>query len=122
MKTVINYERWAVQNGLPDLMEPGAHCPTGFLPASVRRDIARQTLRRLEHHRVISERLRKQYADEVIAGRIRPPTAIEDRIRRACGHPDNQSTQAARRMLVKRGYNFASFFKARDLAVFGVGG
>ena len=46
-------------------------------------------------------RLRREYEDEVTRGTIRPPSRI-DRLRiTAAGHPDNDSTQAARRILKK---------------------
>ena len=49
---------------------------------------------------------RKEYERLVNSGEVRPPTRIESYMRTANGHPDNQSTQAARRMLEKRGYDW----------------
>jgi hypothetical protein len=47
----------------------------------------------------LRDRLRAEYAAEVAAGRIRPPTRRERLERTAAGHPDNPSTHAARRLL-----------------------
>ena len=40
------------------------------------------------------------------AGKLRPKTTVERMLEKAHGHPDNQSTQAARRMALKRGYDW----------------
>jgi len=52
------------------------------------------------------ERLRSEYREKVEKGEIRPPTRIEKLIDTARGHPDNESTQAARRILEKRGIDW----------------
>lgn len=43
-----------------------------------------------------------EYKNKVKAGEITEPTKFEEAIRKAQGHPDNPSVQAARRMLKKR--------------------
>jgi hypothetical protein len=50
--------------------------------------------------------LRQSYADEVEAGTVRPPSRVERLKRTAQGHPDNESVQAARRLLKKMGYSW----------------
>ena len=47
--------------------------------------------------------LREEYQLEVEAGRIRPPSRVERLKATAAGHPDNDSTQAARRILERMG-------------------
>ena len=47
-----------------------------------------------------------EYYQLVEEGKIIPKTLIEKTIERANGHPDNPSTQAARRMCEKRGINW----------------
>ena len=47
------------------------------------------------------EALRKEYNEKVISGEIRPPTRIERLIATASGMDENESTQAARRILSK---------------------
>lgn len=49
------------------------------------------------------EQLRQEFFELVAIGIIREPTRIERLIRIAQGHSDNESVQAARRLLVKRG-------------------
>lgn len=60
--------------------------------------------------------LQQEYRDKVQAGELRPPTVMEQRIFAANGHPDNESTQAARRMLAKKGIDWQSA-KVADNAV-----
>lgn len=45
----------------------------------------------------------KEYYEKVKSGELIPKTKEEHTLEAAQGHPDNASTQAARRMLVKRG-------------------
>jgi hypothetical protein len=52
------------------------------------------------------DELRKEYQSKVASGEIREPSLTEQRIRIANGHPDNESTQAARRLLNKKGINW----------------
>lgn len=49
------------------------------------------------------EELRKEYADKVVEGVLRPPTRREKLIATANGHEDLPSTHAARRILEKIG-------------------
>ena len=48
----------------------------------------------------------EEYNALVESGQVRPLTSIERTIRRANGHPDNPSVQAARRMCEKRGIDW----------------
>ncbi len=52
------------------------------------------------------EKAKEIYQLLVKNGVIRDKTPIEKTITKAHGHPDNQSTQAARRMLYKRGIDW----------------
>ena len=47
-----------------------------------------------------------EYKKLVESGKLRPKTTVERMLEKAHGHPDNQSTQAARRMALKRGYDW----------------
>ena len=49
---------------------------------------------------------KEEYKKLVESGKLRPKTAVERMIEKAHGHPDNQSTQSARRMALKRGYDW----------------
>jgi hypothetical protein len=50
--------------------------------------------------------LRDEYRAKVAAGEIRPPSAKEETIERANGDPGLESTQAARRIAAKRGWQW----------------
>lgn len=45
---------------------------------------------------------REEYRTKVEQGEIKPPTIIERLIENSKGHPDNEQTQAAKRVLEKR--------------------
>lgn len=49
---------------------------------------------------------KEEYKKLVESGKLRPKTTVERMLEKAHGHPDNQSTQAARRMALKRGYDW----------------
>lgn len=49
---------------------------------------------------------RAEYKDLISKGVIRDKTSIERIVTRAHGNPDNESTQAARRMAEKKGINW----------------
>lgn len=49
------------------------------------------------------EELRQEYSEKLSRGEIQEFTAIEKLLFTANGHPDNESTKAARRALIKRG-------------------
>lgn len=52
------------------------------------------------------EILRKKYRDKLSKGELREPSTIEKLLKTANGNPDNESTQAARRTLQKRGIDW----------------
>lgn len=52
------------------------------------------------------EAAKEEYRLFVNSGKLRDKTMLEKMLDRAHGHPDNASTQAARRMLTKRGYDW----------------
>lgn len=52
------------------------------------------------------EILRKKYRDKLNKGELREPNTIEKLLKTANGNPDNESTQAARRSLQKRGIDW----------------
>lgn len=57
-------------------------------------------------HQEAREAARAEYQKLIDSGKIRDKTAIEKTITKAHGHPDNASTQAARRMCEKRGIDW----------------
>ena len=54
----------------------------------------------------LRDKLRNEYNEKVLKGEIRPPTRIEKLISIAKGHSDNESVQAARRILSKNNINW----------------
>ena len=50
----------------------------------------------------------QEYFEKVASGEIQPKSRIEVLIENANGHPDNESTKAAIRTLVKRGIDYTS--------------
>lgn len=56
---------------------------------------------------------KKEYNDLVSRGRIKQPGKYDALINTANGHPDNPSTQAARRTLTKRGIDWRTGKKLR---------
>lgn len=59
-----------------------------------------------KEHQARREAARAEYARKVADGELRQPTAVEQMMKAARGHEDNESTQAARRALKKRGYDW----------------
>lgn len=56
---------------------------------------------------------RQEYKSLVESGKIRDKTSVEKMLTRAHGNPDNASTQAARRMAEKRGYDWRTGKKVK---------
>ena len=52
------------------------------------------------------EELRKEYQRKIESGELREPTRIERLVRTAQGSEDKESTKAARRILIKQGYDW----------------
>ena len=60
------------------------------------------------------EQAKQEYKEKVRNGELRDKTTIERMIDRANGHPDNPSTQAARRMAEKRGIDWRTGKPLKD--------
>lgn len=100
----IDFEAFAARHGASALgfTEPGMHkCGRHQTDKMWRRIVDEQT----KSGAILAARregLRAAYAASVAAGDIIPPTHFDRMLARANGHPDLQSTQAARRVLLKR--------------------
>jgi hypothetical protein len=83
------------------LGDAGLHKQPGSTPKSRARAVA---LSQARDALVIARRfeLRQEFADRLTRGMIRLMTPKEDLVDTASGHPDNESTQAARRLLKRR--------------------
>lgn len=64
----------------------------------------KQALEANEEYHARRDAAIKEYNEKVASGEIIPPINVERYIKAAKGHPDNKSTQAAIRVLTKRGY------------------
>lgn len=64
----------------------------------------KQALEANEEYHTRRDAAIKEYNEKVASGEIIPPINVERYIKAAKGHPDNKSTQAAIRVLTKRGY------------------
>ena len=71
-----------------------------------KRRFAKECAEAEEKYQTRRNTLIEKYNKLVEAGEIRPLTSIERTIRKANGHPDNPSVQAARRMCKKRGIDW----------------
>lgn len=71
-----------------------------------RRAFEKETLAAARRNQAAREAARSEYARKVAGGELRQPTAVEQMMKAAKGHEDNAATQAARRALKKRGYDW----------------
>ena len=60
------------------------------------------------------EQAKQEYQEKVKNGELRPKTNVERLVERANGHPDNPSTQAARRAAEKRGIDWRTGKPLKD--------
>ena len=101
---IMTFEQFATINGASrfDFSEPGMHV-RGHMSDTAHRRALRQQSETSEALDARRDALRIKYQQCVDRGEIREPTQTERMIERANGHPDLQSTQAARRVLARRG-------------------
>jgi hypothetical protein len=99
-------EYLCVHGASPDWGDAGNHSPRAHISGAANRAISKRTIERDQALILRRAELREEYKRELEAGRIREPTATEQRIRVARGHPDNAATMAARRLLEKRGIDW----------------
>jgi hypothetical protein len=99
-------EYLCVHGAGPDWGDAGNHSPRAHISGAANRAISKRTIERDQALMLRRAELREEYKKELAAGTIREPSATEQRIRVARGHPDNQSTMAARRLLEARGIDW----------------
>ena len=96
------------------VLDQAGEIPHAVFAGGQARAMSDAALRRAqkEHERELREwhsnatAARKKYRRLVSEGKLRPPTRIERLLETARGHSDNQSVQAARRILKKRGISW----------------
>lgn len=100
---VISLEQYLNQHGAFFMQgaEPAMHrTPGGFGKGQREKHLERVQLEMKENNDRRAQ-LSDEYNDKVRLGLIRPPTRIERLIATANGHEDNESVQAARRILAR---------------------
>lgn len=102
--TVIDEETYLAINGASrqNIGEPALHKNRGRHSDKTWRKIVDSQASK--DHELLSKRayLRTEYQNLIEKGEIRPPSSLETLLGTCSGHPDNDSTQAARRILLKR--------------------
>ena len=96
-------EYLCVHGAAPDWGDAGNHSPRAHISGRANRAISKRMIDLAHALMIRRAELREQYRKELAEGTIREPTAIEHRIKTARGHPDNEATMAARRLLERRG-------------------
>lgn len=107
MSKKMSLKQWLAINGvsspISDYTIDKTKIPRG-LTQRQRKRLEKDTLIAIEEYHTKRNNAIKEYEQLVQDGKIIKPSRIEQTIETANGHPDNSSTQAARRMLEKRGY------------------
>lgn len=101
---VIDFETFATQRGAgtAEYSEPGLHRLNSSVSSAARRKAIARHRAKIDEIARRRDELRVLYDSLVEAGKIRPPTHNEILQAAATGHPDNESTQAAARVLARR--------------------
>ncbi len=81
--------------------DSGLHISNSSISAASRKRMLKSSLATSQAYEAKQEEARAEYQSLVSAGRMRSPTRIERLRKAARGHPDLESTQAARRLLAK---------------------
>lgn len=79
-----------------------------------KRRFEKEVLKAENDYQAKKQKAKLEYQALVSQGKIIPKSAIERTITAAHGNPDLQSTQAARRMALKRGYDWKSGKKIKS--------
>lgn len=74
--------------------------------ARQRKQRYKEAERAMNEHTKLRDEARAEYRRLLESGKVRPPTRIEEMMRTARGFEENESVQAARRALKKRGINW----------------
>lgn len=101
---IIDFETFAIQRGAgtAEYSEPGLHRLNSSVSDAARRKAIARHQARIDKITRRRDELRVLYDSLVEAGEIRPPTQNEVLQAAAMGHQDNESTQAAARVLARR--------------------
>lgn len=75
----------------------------------------KEVIKAEEEYQAKREKAKVEYQKLVEKGKIVPKTTIEKTLTKAHGHPDLASTQSARRMAYKRGYDWKTGKKLKNI-------
>lgn len=105
MVKVQTFDEFSIENGVDNLWptDCSMHMTSRHVSRAHKKASIKTLLQRGQEWQQQRDALRIEYNRLVEAGGIRPPTYIEALIKKACGHEDNLSVQAARRVLAKHG-------------------
>lgn len=102
---VLSFEEYKGKKNIPEMEHGRLRFPHGISKIQEKRNSeAASKLFREQMEK--TAQAQKEYKELVDSGKVRPPTRMEELTNRASGHPDNQSVQAARRLLKKMGYEW----------------
>ena len=99
--------RLGLSSPISDYMDDKLRNPHG-LSESQRNQLEKEAKAAADDYHARRNAAIDEYNRMVAEGKIIPPTQIDRLIATANGHPDNEATQAARRSLEKRGYDWQS--------------
>ncbi len=105
-----------VTSEISDFMLDKMRFPHGLTERAEKRLQTEADTARQEYHKKRESAI-WEYRRKVEEGLIIPKTDLEVSLDRAHGHPDNESTQAARRRLAKKGIDWQSGEKIRDTSI-----
>ena len=97
--------RLGLSSPISDYMDDKLRNPHG-LSKNQREQLEKEAARAASEYQSRRSAAIEEYAQLVSNGSIIPPTRIDILVATANGHPDNAATQAARRSLEKRGYDW----------------
>ena len=105
---VMDEEQYLARNGASrqDIGDPALHKNKGRNSDKAWRKIVARQVEKDRELIVKRAELRAEFREKVANGEIREKTALERRVETANGHPDNDATHAARRLLEKHGYDW----------------
>lgn len=104
MKT-LNFVQWCIANGYPTEHDVQSHIHAGLRSARQTRTYKRWYEKEILRLQQLVTEARILYSEAVEEGDVINPDNVSSKeklIRTASGHPDNESVQAARRLLKKK--------------------
>lgn len=104
---IMTFEEYAARKGYGTLSysEVALHKQPGATQKEIKKR-ANQEWEKSKEWQKQRDKLKEEYNQKIVSGEIRPPTRIEQLIATAKGQEENESVQAARRLLKKQGIDW----------------